>query len=136
MQFRPYNLSTWVSFHVEKFIGRLFRRNTPQLSESDFLTEAAESWKEYDWQSRSYDHWLDDYAVDAPKIKALENRGSLTISACAGSAVVGNKRTLIYHRPYCEWAEEMFSHNECHFRSSQEALAANYRPCWVCRPHE
>ena len=48
--------------------------------------------------------------------------------------VVGSSIRLIYHSPYCKWAQKISSRNRVTFSSSADARAAGYRACSVCSP--
>jgi len=47
---------------------------------------------------------------------------------------VGSVRSDKYHYPSCKWGKTIASHNEIWFSSSEEARAAGYVPCGVCKP--
>lgn len=47
---------------------------------------------------------------------------------------VGNRRTKVFHRADCEWAQKISLQNRVEFRSRNEAIRAGYRPCRVCKP--
>ena len=47
---------------------------------------------------------------------------------------IGNRRSRIFHRVNCEWAQKIAPHNRVEFRSREEALEAGYRSCRVCEP--
>ncbi|WP_435374065.1 Ada metal-binding domain-containing protein [Desulfofundulus salinus] len=51
-----------------------------------------------------------------------------------GSRYIGNKNSKKFHRPDCRWAAEIAPHNRVEFKSREEAVAAGYVPCKVCRP--
>lgn len=109
MPLQPYNLSTWISFHIGKFIGKFFRQEHAQHSGVEPLTEASESWKEYDRETNSSSDWLDAYledSSDAQTLRAQCNRPAV-ISPHPDTLLIGNRRTLIYHRPCCEWVQQM-----------------------------
>jgi methylphosphotriester-DNA--protein-cysteine methyltransferase len=52
----------------------------------------------------------------------------------AGQAgqVVGNRRSLVYHRPTCAGAARMAEGNRVVFASEAAATAAGYRPARDC----
>lgn len=61
--------------------------------------------------------------------------GAPAVVKPAGKALyVGNRRTRIFHRADCRWAQKISPQNRVEFRSRGEALEAGYRPCRVCRP--
>ncbi|MCX7777091.1 MAG: thermonuclease family protein [Armatimonadetes bacterium] len=47
---------------------------------------------------------------------------------------IGNKRTLIFHRPTCKYAREISQPNRVVFRSRKGSMKAGYRPCKACQP--
>ncbi|MGB9804092.1 Ada metal-binding domain-containing protein [Desulfofundulus sp.] len=47
---------------------------------------------------------------------------------------VGSIHSNIYHYPDCKWAQRIKPENQIWFSSPEEAKAAGYRPCRVCRP--
>ncbi len=47
---------------------------------------------------------------------------------------VGSVRSDKYHYPSCRWAKKILPQNEIWFSSSQDARAAGYVPCGVCKP--
>lgn len=50
------------------------------------------------------------------------------------SGYIGNKNSKKFHRPDCRWAAEIAPHNRVEFGTREEAIAAGYVPCKVCRP--
>ena len=47
---------------------------------------------------------------------------------------VGSLESDKYHYPSCRWAKKILPQNEIWFSSSQDARAAGYVPCGVCKP--
>jgi len=47
---------------------------------------------------------------------------------------VGSKNSDKYHYPTCRWARKIKPENLVTFKSAQEAQAAGYVPCKVCKP--
>jgi hypothetical protein len=47
---------------------------------------------------------------------------------------IGNRQTLKFHLPDCEWAKKISPKNRVYFKSKSEALKRGYQPCKVCRP--
>jgi len=47
---------------------------------------------------------------------------------------VGSLESDKYHYPSCRWAKKILPENEIWFSSSEEARAAGYVPCGVCKP--
>jgi len=47
---------------------------------------------------------------------------------------VGSLESDKYHYPSCRWAKKILPQNEIWFASSQDARAAGYVPCGVCKP--
>jgi len=52
--------------------------------------------------------------------------------ASANGAIVGNKRTKVYHRPDCPGAAKVSPQNRVRFPSEAEAQAAGYRLAGNC----
>jgi micrococcal nuclease len=47
---------------------------------------------------------------------------------------VASQHSKIYHRPDCDWAKKIASHNLVRFRTKGEATASGRRPCKICVP--
>ena len=47
---------------------------------------------------------------------------------------VGSKNSTKYHYTWCKWAQKINPGNKVVFNSAQEAQAAGYIPCKVCKP--
>jgi len=47
---------------------------------------------------------------------------------------VGNRVSMVFHEPGCEWARKISFRNRTTFSSSSEARTRGYRPCRVCHP--
>jgi methylphosphotriester-DNA--protein-cysteine methyltransferase len=47
---------------------------------------------------------------------------------------VGSSKSNKYHRPSCTWANRIKPSNLVSFSSREEAQAAGYIPCKVCKP--
>jgi len=56
------------------------------------------------------------------------------LSLAADFKYVGSAKSNKYHYPTCKWAQKIKSENLVTFKSAQEALAAGYVPCKVCKP--
>ncbi|MGH7920266.1 MAG: methylated-DNA--[protein]-cysteine S-methyltransferase [Candidatus Dormibacteraceae bacterium] len=52
----------------------------------------------------------------------------------AGVRFVGSETTRVFCTPSCSAARRITPRHEVRFRSEEQALAAGYRPCSVCRP--
>ena len=63
--------------------------------------------------------------VDADELEHL---------AARGVRYTGSDSTRIYCYPSCRHARRTMSKHEVTFRSAEDAVAAGYRPCRVCRP--
>ena len=57
-----------------------------------------------------------------------------TTPAATGGQFVGSLESDKYHYPSCRWAKKILPENEIWFSSSEEARAAGYVPCGVCKP--
>lgn len=54
--------------------------------------------------------------------------------APADADFVGHKANKKVHRADCQWAQKMASRNRIYFNTYEEAAAAGYSPCKVCKP--
>ena len=43
-------------------------------------------------------------------------------------------KSEIYHHASCEWAQKIKSENRVIFKTREDAKAAKYKPCSVCKP--
>jgi len=57
-----------------------------------------------------------------------------SISIALDYKYVGSKNSNKYHYPTCKWAQRIKPENLVTFKSAQEAQAAGYVPCKVCKP--
>lgn len=57
-----------------------------------------------------------------------------TATAAPGERFVGSLESDKYHHPSCRWAKKILPQNQIWFASSEEARAAGYVPCGVCKP--
>lgn len=70
---------------------------------------------------------LDVEGVDTSELEQMAGRGM---------RYTGSDSTNIYCYPSCRHAKRIGARHEVRFRSAEEATAAGYRPCRVCRPLE
>lgn len=56
------------------------------------------------------------------------------LSLAADFKYVGSSQSNKYHYPDCKWGKKISPKNMVTFKSAQEALAAGYVPCKVCKP--
>ena len=56
------------------------------------------------------------------------------LSLAADFKYVGSSKSDKYHRPSCKWAQKINPSNLVTFKSANEARAAGYIPCKVCKP--
>jgi O-6-methylguanine DNA methyltransferase len=88
------------------------------------------------------DGHIGEYGAGGPeaKRKVLGREGIDTLElerfAGRGFRYTGSDSTNIYCFPSCRHARRTTPRHEVRFRSAQEAQAAGYRPCRVCRPLE
>lgn len=47
---------------------------------------------------------------------------------------LGNKRSWVFHRPYCSFGLKTASHNRVRFRDRYDALHEGFSPCRRCKP--
>ena len=52
----------------------------------------------------------------------------------ATSSFVASKDSNVYHYPWCCYADRIKPANLIHFDSPEDAIAAGYQPCKVCKP--
>ena len=88
------------------------------------------------------DGHIGEYGAGGPEAKrrvlAVEgiDTGALERLAGSGMRYTGSDSTLIYCYPSCRHARRTQARHEVRFRSAEDARAAGYRPCRVCRPLE
>lgn len=88
------------------------------------------------------DGHIGEYGAGGPEAKRevleLEGIDTAELERMAGAGVryTGSDSTGIYCYPSCRHARRTGAKHEVRFRSGQEARAAGYRPCKVCRPLE
>jgi len=72
----------------------------------------------------------------AAQREALEARRGIWLKALNQdeSYYIGNKRSLIFHRPTCPHGSQTARSNREHFRSIADAYQQGYSPCRTCRP--
>lgn len=54
----------------------------------------------------------------------------------AAARYVGSKESNVYHEENCHYVEKIKSEDLNNFDTPEEAIAAGYRPCKVCKPPE
>jgi len=47
---------------------------------------------------------------------------------------IGNKYSMIFHVPSCEWVEKMSENNKIIFENRIDAINQGYQPCKACKP--
>lgn len=47
---------------------------------------------------------------------------------------IGNKRSRVFHRPSCSYAQKVSERNRIVFRHRKDAIEIGYTPCRQCRP--
>ncbi len=88
------------------------------------------------------DGHIGNYGAGGPEAKRevleLEGIDTAELERMAGGGVryTGSDSTNIYCYPSCRHARRTTAQHEVSFRSAEEARAAGYRPCKVCRPLE
>jgi len=65
---------------------------------------------------------------------ASEEEPCESTSPATRGQFVGSLESDKYHYPSCRWAKKILPENEIWFSSSEEARAAGYVPCGVCKP--
>ena len=56
------------------------------------------------------------------------------VSISDPDTIIANRMLSIYHRPDCQWTEQISPKNRVGFSSTSEAMSAGYKPCRVCLP--
>ncbi len=75
-----------------------------------------------------------NYAFGSPiKVRLLEDEG-VPVSEISRTPYVATPTTGVFCHATCHHARRIKPENRRPFRSAQEAVAAGYRPCRVCRP--
>jgi O-6-methylguanine DNA methyltransferase len=88
------------------------------------------------------DGHIGEYGAGGPEAKrqvlGAEGIDTSALERLAGSGVryTGSDSTGIYCYPSCRHARRTQARHEVRFRSAEEARAAGYRPCRICRPLE
>lgn len=72
----------------------------------------------------------------AAQREALEARRGIWLKALKQDepSYIGNKRSLIFHRPTCHQGEKTSKTNRVQINSPKEAYLKGYSPCRTCRP--
>jgi len=80
------------------------------------------------------------YKKEIPKIKIVEkdkvgeeNKKLKSQDSFNLNVVIGNKRTKIYHFPWCSGAKTMKEENKIYFSSEKEAIKAGFRKAKNCK---
>jgi O-6-methylguanine DNA methyltransferase len=85
---------------------------------------------------------IGEYGAGGPEAKrevlSVEGIDTIKMEQVAGRGVrfSGSDSTNIYCYPSCRHARRTMEKHNVDFRSANDALAAGYRPCRVCRPLE
>jgi O-6-methylguanine DNA methyltransferase len=88
------------------------------------------------------DGHIGEYGAGGPEAKrqvlGAEGIDTRALERLAGGGVryTGSDSTRIYCYPSCRHARRTQGRHEVRFRSAEDARAAGYRPCRVCRPLE
>jgi O-6-methylguanine DNA methyltransferase len=88
------------------------------------------------------DGHIGEYGAGGPQAKrevlAREGIDTVELERMAGRGVryTGSDTTRVYCYPSCRHARRTSARHEIRFGSAEEAQAAGYRPCKVCRPLE
>ena len=59
---------------------------------------------------------------------------SFILIANASPNFVGSKKSDVYHYPWCHYVDRINPENLIYFDTPEDAIAAGYRPCKVCKP--
>lgn len=69
------------------------------------------------------------WAEEAEESPALSVKGEV-----AEAKYVASKKSKVFHRSSCVWANKIREKNKVQFKTREEAENAGYRPCQTCRP--
>jgi len=61
-------------------------------------------------------------------------RGLWSVYKPSRSPVIGNRRTMVFHRPSCPAVRQISPQNRIRFRNATEALEQGFHPCRECQP--
>lgn len=79
-----------------------------------------------------------DYMFEKASVKGVGYKSVETIiqttKTATGGQFVGSLESDKYHYPTCRWAKKILPENAIWFSSSEDARAAGYVPCGVCKP--
>lgn len=70
-------------------------------------------------------------------IVAYSDGNSVTFSTGNDNSTynyIGNKKSFVYHSPYCESFRNMNANNKVYFHTAAEAESEGYTPCQSCNP--
>jgi hypothetical protein len=145
MQFRPYNLSTWIFFQIGNLIGSFFKRR--QLSTqprtcaqirhdaNGHNDDCPYTYQEYEnlmsWGIDPEEHWRSQRRSLPPPPNGLP---IYRFPVPTAPMFVGSIWEGVYHHPDCDWAEKISPWNRRVFRTGQDAVRAQFRPCKLCWP--
>ncbi|MDD3566135.1 MAG: thermonuclease family protein [Methanothrix sp.] len=88
------------------------------------------------WENETSNYMFEAATVKGVGYKNVEKL-ILTPSAPTSTSsgkFVGSLESDKYHYPSCRWAKKILPQNQIWFASSEEARAAGYVPCGVCKP--
>ncbi len=88
------------------------------------------------WENETSNYMFEAATVKGVGYKNVEKL-ILTPSAPTSTSsgkFVGSTKSDKYHYPSCRWAKKILPENQIWFASSEEARAAGYVPCGVCKP--
>jgi micrococcal nuclease len=74
------------------------------------------------------------WAEGIPEPDPIPSPELATTTAATSGRFVGSLESDKYHYPSCRWAKKILPENAIWFSSSEEARAAGYVPCGVCKP--
>lgn len=67
-------------------------------------------------------------------LSGCASQSNETFSPATSNQYVGSINSDKYHYTDCEWAQKIKMENEIWFDTEEEARAAGYKPCKVCKP--
>lgn len=75
-------------------------------------------------------------ATPVPTATPTKTPIATTTPHVASCSFIGNRHTGVFHYAWCSDVNKMNPENKVCFDTAQQALAAGYRPCKHCNPHD
>ncbi|MCS7185558.1 MAG: thermonuclease family protein [Armatimonadetes bacterium] len=75
-----------------------------------------------------------DLLLKLQKEARANNRGLWSVYKPTRSPVIGNRRTMVFHRPNCPAVRRISPQNRVSFHNAEAALEKGFHPCRECQP--